>query len=140
MKKYLLILFILCLAVSACSPKSTSTSSSLVGTWKLTAYGPASSPTPAVSDVNASITFDVNGTLSGNGGCNSMSGDYKVEGDQITFGPIMSTLMGCDEPRMSQEGTVHQVLTDTATFKIEGNTLTILNKDTVLVFMLVAAE
>ena len=138
MKKYLLILFMVCLAITACS--SGSKSASIVGTWKLTAYGPANSPTPAVSDVDASITFDVNGTLNGNGGCNSMSGDYKVDGNQITFGPIMSTLMGCDEPRMTQEGTVHQVLTDTASFKIDDNTLTILNKDMVLVFSLVAAE
>ena len=138
MKKYLLILFMVCLVLSACS--SGSKSASIAGTWKLTSYGAANSPTPAVSDVDASITFDVNGTLNGNGGCNSMSGDYKVDGNQITFGPIMSTLMGCDEPRMTQEGTVHQVLTDTASFKIDDNTLTILNKDMVLVFALVAAE
>jgi len=137
-KKYLLVLFVICLAISACGPNSTS--SSIVGTWKLTAYGPANSPTPAESDVDASITFDVNGTLNGSGGCNSLSGDYKVNGDQITFGPILSTLMGCDEPRMMQEGIVHQVLTDTVNFEIKGNTLTITNQDMILVFTLVAAE
>jgi putative lipoprotein len=90
--------------------------------------------------VDASLTFNPDGTLSGNGGCNGLGGDYKVKGDQITFGPIMSTLMACDEPRMSQEDAVHQVLMDTVSYEIDGNTLTITNKDMVLVFELVAAE
>jgi len=137
-KKYLLVLFVICLVISACSPSSTS--ASVVGTWKLTAYGPANSPTPAVPDAEASLTFDPDGTLTGNGGCNGLGGDYKVKGDQITFGPIMSTLMACDDPRMAQEDAVHQVLTDNVTYKIDGNTLTITNKDAVLVFELVAAE
>lgn len=137
-KNYLLPLFVLSLILSACS--SGSSSPSIVGTWKLTAYGPADSPMPAVSDAEATITFDVNGTLSGSGGCNSLGGDYEVNNNQITFGPIMSTLMGCDEPRMTQEGVVHQVMDETATFQIEGNTLIILKSDTVLIFALVAAE
>jgi heat shock protein HslJ len=41
--------------------------------------------------------------------------------------------MACDDPRMAQEDAVQQVLTDTATFKIEGNTLTLTNNDMVLV-------
>ena len=137
-KKYLLILFVICLAISACSPKSTSTS--LIGTWKLTAYGPASSPNPAVADAEASLTLNSDGTVTGNGGCNGLGGDYEVKDDQITFGPIMSTLMACDGPRMEQEDVVHQVMTETANFKIDGNTLTITKDDKVLVFELVAAE
>jgi len=137
-KKYLLVLFVICLAISACSPKSIS--ASVIGTWKLTAYGPADSPTPAVPGVDTSLTFNPDGTLTGNGGCNGLGGDYEVKGDQITFGPIMSTLMACDEPRMMQEDAVHQVLTDTVTYKIDGNTLTIAKKDMVLVFELAAAE
>jgi heat shock protein HslJ len=56
-----------------------------------------------------------------------------VEGDQITFSEIVSTLMACDDPRMEQEDAVRQVLTDTATFTIEGNTLTLTNNEMVLV-------
>jgi len=137
-KKYLLVLFVICLAVSACA--SGSNSPSIVGTWKLTAYGPASSPSPAVADTEAGLTFEEDGTLTGHSGCNGLGGDYTVEGDQITFSQIISTLMACEDPIMTQEGAVHQVLTETASFKIEGNTLTITNKDTVLVLELVAAE
>ena len=138
MKKYLLVLFILSLALSACA--SGSNSPSIVGTWKLTAYGPASSPTPAVADAHASIKFDADGKLGGSGGCNSLGGDYKVKGDQITFGPIISTMMACEDSRMAQEGTVTQVMNESASYKIDGNTLTITKDDNVLVFDLVAGK
>ena len=139
MKKYLLILFILSLALSACA--SGSNSPSLIGSWKLTAYGPADSPVPAVEDSEASLTFNADGTLTGNGGCNGLGGEDKVNGDQIEFGPIMSTLMACvDDGRMTQEGVVTQVMTDTASYQIEGNTLTITRDGTVLVFELVAGK
>ena len=138
MKKYLLILFIISLALSACA--SGSNSPSLIGSWKLTAYGPADSPVPAVEDAGASLTFNADGTLTGNGGCNGLGGEYNVNGDQIEFGPIMSTLMACDDPRMTQEGTVTQVMFESASYQIEDNTLTITRDGTVLVFESVAAK
>lgn len=138
MKKYLFILFILSLAFSACTSGSNSTS--IIGTWKLTAYGPEQSPASAVSDVDANITFNSDGTLSGSGGCNELGGDFTLKGDRITFGAIMSTLMACDGLRMSQEGTVTQVMSETAGFKIESNTLTINKDGTVLVFESVSGK
>jgi heat shock protein HslJ len=136
-KKYLLTLLVI-LAISACSAKNEGSPASLVGSWKLTAYGPADSPTPAVTDAEAGLTFNEDGTVTGNSGCNEFGGNYTVEGDQITFDEITSTLMACDAPRMEQESAVHQVLTDTATFKIEGNTLTLMNNNMVLVFITVS--
>jgi len=130
-KKSLLILFIIYLALSACSSKATA--SSLIGSWKLTSYGPANSLIVAVPNTEAGLTFKEDGTVTGNSGCNGLGGKYKVQGDQITFDQIVSTLMACDDPRMAQEEVVHKVLTDTASFKIAGNTLTITNNDMVLV-------
>ena len=132
MKKYLLILLMISLMVSACSSKENGRS--LVGSWKLIAYGPVDSPTPAVPDVEAILTFGADGTLTGSSGCNELGGDYQVEGDQIIFGEIVSTLIACPDLLMAQEDIMHQVLTDTASFNIEGNTLTITNNDMVLVF------
>jgi putative lipoprotein len=86
-----------------------------------------------VTDTEAGLSFKEDGTVTGNSGCNGLGGNYKVEGDQVTFDQITSTLMACDDARMAQEGAVHQVLTDTAIFKIEGNTLTLTNNDVVLV-------
>ena len=131
MKKVLLILFVAVLAVSACTAEGSS--ASLIGSWKLTAYGPADAPTPAVADAEAELTFNEDGTVTGNSGCNGFGGSYTAEGNQVTFSEIVSTLMACEDPRMEQEDAVHKVLTDTATFKIEGNTLTLTNNNMVLV-------
>jgi heat shock protein HslJ len=132
-KKYLITLLIICLAISACTAKNEGSAASLIGSWKLTSYSRADVLTPAVTDTEAGLTFKDDGTVTGSSGCNGLGGSYTVEDDKITFSEITSTLMACDDPRMAQEGAVHQVLTDTATFKIEGNTLTLTNNDVVLV-------
>jgi heat shock protein HslJ len=130
--KYLVTLLAIGLAISACA--SEGSSASLIGSWKLTAYGPVDSPFPAMTDTEAGITFNEDGTVTGTSGCNGFGGEYTVEGDQITFGQITSTLMACEDQIMAQENIVHQVLTGTATYKIEGSTLTLTNNDMVLVF------
>jgi len=143
-KTYLLILFGISLAISACSWQGTkqsqstqepSTSASLIGPWKLTAYGRVDASTPAVEGTQAGLIFNQDGTVSGSSGCNGLGGDYTVEGHKITFGEFVSTLMACDDPIMTQEEAAHKVLTGTANYKIEGDTLTITNKDNVLVLV-----
>ena len=131
MKKLLLTLLVISLAISACAAQESS--ASLIGAWKLTSYGPADSQTPAVPDTDAGLTFNEDGTVTGNSGCNGLGGDYTVEGDQITFGEFVSTLIACEDPIMTQEGAMQQVLNGTATYTIEGNTLTLTNNDMVLV-------
>jgi heat shock protein HslJ len=152
MKMYLLTLAIITLILSACAAQSTpqgpgksessdpkppteepAASESLLGAWKLTAYGPADSPTPAVEGVDAGLTFNEDGTITGTSGCNGLGGDYSVEGDQITFGEFVSTLMACDDPIMAQEDAAHKVMAGTASYTIEGDTLTITKDDMVLV-------
>ena len=136
MKKYLLIVLVLNLILSACSSQV----SPITGSWKLTAYGSPDAPTPAVTEVDATLTFDADGKISGNDGCNSMSGQYEVSGDQITFSQVTSTLMACAEPQMVQEQAVYQVFSDAATFKLESGTLTIMKDNLVLVFTSVPTE
>jgi heat shock protein HslJ len=133
MKNYVTLLLFLSTIISACVPQPQQ-ATSLVGTWKLTAYGPKDAATPAVPDVNASLTFSDDGTVGGSSGCNSLGGTYKVDGNEITFREITSTLMACDDARMAQEGAVTQVLSGTAQYEIENNVLTLTNKDMVLVF------
>jgi heat shock protein HslJ len=130
MKKYLLFLLFASLLLSACAAGETS----LVGTWILTAYGPQGATTPVASGSQAWVTFDKNGSLSGTSGCNSFGGNYKVEGDQVTFSNLASTLMACADPLMTQEGTVFKVMNGTATYRIDGDILTIENAGMVLEF------
>jgi len=131
MKRILFLLIFLSLFLSACGGGQAA---SLAGTWKLSAYGPKETPTPAVTGAEATLTFDKNGSVTGNGGCNSMGGSYKVDDHKITFSEIISTLMACDDARMAQEGAVAKVLSGTATYELKDNTLTLTNGDTVLIF------
>ena len=133
MRKKLYLLLLCVLWLSACGANSPE-SPSLQGAWKLVEYGSAGSMTPAVEDAVATLSFGDDGTVTGSGGCNSLGGDYEVKGDEITFGPIVSTLMACGDPRDSQERFVTQVLTDSVQYELEDGTLTITNNDRVLVF------
>jgi heat shock protein HslJ len=130
MKRYLLLLLLAGLVLSAC----TSQEKSLKGSWTLIAHGPESSPNPAVKDSQATIIFNDDGTLSGNSGCNSFGGEYKVEGGQVTFNRLVSTLMACSDPLMSQEGAVFQVLNGTVVYNRDGDTLTITKDGIILLF------
>jgi len=130
MKKYVLFLLVASLVLSGCASQGKS----LEGSWTLTSYGPGASPIPSVADSQASITFNNDGTISGNSGCNSFGGEYKVDGDQVTFNALVSTLMACSEPLMAQEGIVYQVLNGTASYEIKGEILTISNNGMVLVY------
>ena len=125
--QFLLIVFAITASMlTACSGNA---STSLVGDWKLVSYGSSTNPTPADPNTDTSLTFGSNGTLNGNVGCNSFSGDYKVNGSTITFGPITSTMMACADPMMEQEGVVFNVFTNSATFNIDGNILTATSAD-----------
>jgi heat shock protein HslJ len=121
----LIALFIV-IGLTACSGQS---SANLNGDWKLISYGSKSNPTPAVPDVDTTVTFGSDGKIGGSVGCNSFGGDYKVNGDKITFSQIASTVMACADPLMQQESAVFSVFTDKATFTVDGSTLTITSAD-----------
>lgn len=129
MKKYLVFMMLLSLILSACR----SGEAPLVGSWKLTAYGPESSTTPAVEDSKAGLTFNEDGTVNGSSGCNGVGGEYTVERDQVEFGQFVSTLMFCEETIMAQESAMMQVLNGTAAYEVDGETLTLTKDGTVLV-------
>jgi heat shock protein HslJ len=88
----------------------------------------------AVTSVMAGTTitadFGGDGTLSGNSGCNTYS-PYTVDGNQITIGPLSSTMMACSDPAgvMEQEAQYLAALGTAATYQIEGTTLELRTKD-----------
>jgi len=124
---FLMTLFVLAgMVLTACSGGG---SEAYIGSWKLISYGASSNPTPAVPETDTSLTFHKDGKVSGNVGCNSFGGDYKISGDTITFGAISSTLMACADPLMEQESAVFNVLEGTTSFNIDGNTLIITSTD-----------
>lgn len=123
------------LILSACT-SGGGASASPTGEWTLVSYGDASNLTPALPDVETSINFNEDGTFGGSVGCNSFGSDYKVDGDQVTFGSIVSTMMFCNEIS-TQESAVLAILTDkTVSFTVNGDELTFTSADGASVIML----
>ena len=111
-------------------------SQDLSGTsWETTGYNNGNQAvTGPLEGTTLTADFGKDGTLSGNSGCNNFSGDYKVNGDQITIGPLASTMMACNEPAniMDQEAQYLAALQSAATYQIEGNVLQLRTKDDAL--------
>lgn len=124
MKRILFVSLLAMLVLSACAGGS---SASIEGGWKLVSYGPTSGQVPAAPDVETSIEFK-DGQMSGNVGCNGFGGEYSIKGGQIEFGPVMSTMMYCEEIA-EQESSTLAVFQETAGFVLDGDTLTITSAD-----------
>jgi heat shock protein HslJ len=100
--------------------------------WEATAYNNGKQAVIGVLEgTTLTADFGKDGTLSGNSGCNTYSGGYKVNGDQITIGPLASTMMACSDPAgvMDQEAQYLAALQSAATYQIEGNVLQLRTKD-----------
>jgi heat shock protein HslJ len=115
------------LLLASCSNTSQLT---LAGTsWSLLSYTSGATITPAAAGVDTHVEFSTDGQVSGSLGCNSFSGEYNQKSGSITFGSMLSTMMACDEPRMTQESAGFRVLTGQTQFMIEGDILTIQSTD-----------
>lgn len=62
-------------------------------------------------------------------GCNDGGGPYELDGSEITFGDLITTLKACRRDAGSTEGAVMAVLDGTVTFEIEAGRLTLTNGD-----------
>lgn len=112
--------------LAACAPTSSTT---LVGDWELVSYGLPSNLQPAASGVDTLIQFKSDGTVSGNVGCNGFGGEYQVDGSNMEFSQIISTLMFCEGPVGEQETAILKVFADSASFTMEDDMLTIRSAD-----------
>src|SRR5215203_5828019 len=96
--------------VAACSTPSASPTAApasadspaaleLDGTkWLLTDYvDPGGSLFTVPAAVTPLAQFD-DATISGHAGCNTFSGPYTLDGENLTIGAIVATRMACDQP------------------------------------------
>lgn len=110
-----------------------SQSQDLAGTsWEVIGYNNGKQAvTSALAGTTLTADFGRDGTLSGNSGCNTYNGPYTVDGNQITIGPLSSTMMACSDPAgvMEQEAQYLAALGTAATYQIEGTVLELRTKD-----------
>jgi heat shock protein HslJ len=100
---------------------------SLVGpTWVMTSYTDGKGGVaPALADTDVTAIFGTDDRLGGSAGCNTYNASYTVDGNKITIGLGISTMMACPQPIMDQEAAYLAALQTAATFAIEGDQLTI---------------
>ncbi len=85
--------------------------------------------TPILPGSQVTAEFSADGTVSGTGGCNRYSGGFKLDGTQIKFGPLASTMMACMEPAglMEQESAYLKALEQAASFRLSKGKLEMLD-------------
>lgn len=72
-----------------------------------------------VEGSRVTISFDAEtGRAGGRGGCNSYGTSFTLTGESLTFGPVMSTQMACEDPLMRQESALHEALGAVTGFQI----------------------
>ncbi len=87
--------------------------------WKLVDMGQ-----PLLSTTRIDITFNIQELqVSGNGGCNNFFGGFTIEDMNISFGPMGSTMMACEQAIMDQEFFFLNLLSQTKTIEISGDQL-----------------
>jgi len=78
---------------------------------------------PILTGTQVTLQFSQD-QLGGSAGCNGYSAPFKLDGDQISIGPIATTMMACAEPVMKQESAYLAALEKAASVSISGETLT----------------
>jgi heat shock protein HslJ len=76
-----------------------------------------------VDRVQATLAFADDGSVSGNASCNQFRGTLRVDGDAISFGPLVTTRKACNEAVMQQEQRYLDALRETTRFEIKGSFL-----------------
>jgi heat shock protein HslJ len=104
-------------------------------TWILSQQATDGTLGPIPEGVVATLLME-DGAAGGSGGCNSWFGDYRLDGDALSFSRIGSTMMFCEGPGSEVEQLYFANLGEVASYAIDGTQLSLLSGDgtTLLVF------
>ena len=124
-------------ALTACGSRSGNLEDHL---WQMTSYRNADGEMiETLPDVKSTAEFK-DGNLSGKAACNTYNGSYLVDGDRISFGPLMSTMMACEPATMDQETGYLAAIDLADTFVVKGESLEIFDQNGEIVLAFVATE
>jgi len=119
--------FVLALMTGCASGPEAVDNEPLEGThWSLTQLGtqPATETNPEKAPYLEFLAAEKR--VVGSGGCNRLGGSYTLDGDKITFGQMMGTMMACPHG-MQQEQALHAAFKKVTNWRIEGDTLQFLD-------------
>ena len=103
----------------------------LVGKWDVTGVNTGDAVETPIAGTEPALTFDEDGTLSVTTGCNDGTGDWELDGHDITIGPVAHTLRECATPRgvMDQETAIYAGLEAAVGIQIAPHLLTLVDED-----------
>ncbi|OWU82387.1 META domain-containing protein [Phaeobacter sp. 22II1-1F12B] len=71
-----------------------------------------------IDNARTTLIFDGEGRVHGSGGCNSYTGAYEIDGDQLSLGPVASTRKACVPALGDQEAKFFAALNEVERFEI----------------------
>ena len=90
-----LAIFLTVLFVAGCAVTTRVATMDLPGsTWELVAMDGEA----LAGDAVPTLAFDEQGAVSGSTGCNTFSGEVAIDGNALSFGPLVTTRMACADP------------------------------------------
>ena len=75
------------------------------------------------------LAFGERGQISANGGCNGHGGTATFDGDQLTVGALVGTMMACPPPRDTVDRWITELFAEPLTWKLDSRTLTLRRGD-----------
>ena len=90
------------------------------------------------ADSEMFVSFDVDGSIKGHGGCNKFFGSLQTTDGELSVGELGATRMACPSQIMDREMAFMKALQDTTQFEIGENSLQLVGAGDVLLAELVA--
>ena len=89
--------------------------------WRLAQVGDVQVPPGPDAARDPHVQFDLQGRISGSGGCNRLSGGFTRTGTQLRLSQLGATRMACaDATRTATETAFFQALQTTASYRLAG--------------------
>jgi heat shock protein HslJ len=122
------------------TPAAPALPDNLAGSWQVTTMAIQGGTAILEPTAAITLTFNSDGTVTGNGGCNNYNGPFTLtgavteKGSGLSIGPLTSTKMYCQDTS-SQEGTYLDLLGKAMAYDVDTKQLTITDSDAnVLIF------
>ena len=112
---------------AGCISTTPASHSSLEGNWVLN------------SDENIYITFNPDGTVTGKAPVNGFGGSYTVDGNSVTFGDFIQTLIAGSPEEMQAEAEFFEALKNTARWNVHEGTLFLADADDKILLIFTAS-
>lgn len=97
--------------------------------WQLTAIEGGASPVTVADPSRYTVQFGPGGQVQAMFDCNHGGGSYLVDGDKLTIGPMMSTLMACPDEDSQLTAAFGMALSKAQSWSYDGSALRIVTSD-----------